>query len=67
MSKPRGEGPSPPFSIAPKSFPEGIFMTMSVLSHRSLEESYSSLANLCTLGAKQGEVKCAEVVPLPGR
>ena len=45
MSKLRGVGPSPIFSIAPKSFPEGFFMTMPVLGHPSLEESYSSLAN----------------------
>ena len=45
MSKPRGEGPSPTLSIAPKSFPVGLFMTMPVLGRPSLEESYLSLAN----------------------
>ena len=46
MSKPRGEGPSPPFSIdPPKSFPVGLFVTIPVLGHPSLEESYPSLAN----------------------
>ena len=45
MSKLRGEGPSPPFSIAPQSFPVGLFMTMPVLGGPSLEESYPSLAN----------------------
>ena len=67
MSKPRGEGPSPPFSIAPKSFPAGLFVTMPVLGHPSLEEYYPSLANWSYKGAKQGEVKWAEAVPLPGR
>ena len=42
MSKPRGEGPSPPFSIAPKSFPEGPFTTMPDLGRPSLEETYLS-------------------------
>ena len=67
MSKPRGEGPSPPFSIAPESFPEGLFMTMPVLGHPSLEESYQSLANWSRLRAKQGKEKWEEVAPLPGR
>ena len=61
MSKPRSEGPSPPFSIAPKSFPEGL------LGHPSLEESYLSLANSHSLGAMQAEVKWAEAAPLLGR
>ena len=50
MSGLRGEGPSPPFSIAPKSFPEGTFVTMPVLGHPSFEESYPSLANQSGLG-----------------
>ena len=50
MSKPRGKGPSPPFSIAPKSFPVGLFVTMPVLGHPSLEESYPSLAKGSDLG-----------------
>ena len=54
MSKPRGEGPSPPFSIAPKSFPEGLFVTMPVLGHPSLEESYPSLANRSCTGGQAG-------------
>ncbi|KAF6086190.1 hypothetical protein HJG60_008396 [Phyllostomus discolor] len=46
MSKPRGEGLSPPFSLAPpKSFRDGPIMTVPVLGHPSLEESYPSLAN----------------------
>ena len=45
MSKQRGEGPSPPFLEPPKSFPEGLFMTMPVLGRLSFEESYPSLAN----------------------
>ena len=45
ISKPRGKCPSPPFSVDPKSFPEGPLMTMPVLGHPSLEESYPSLAN----------------------
>ena len=65
MSKLRGEGPSPPFSIAPKSLPEGLFMTMPVLGDPSLEESYPSLANQSGLGPSR--VKGAEMVPLPGR
>ena len=36
MSKPRGEGPSPPFLQPPKSFPEGLFMTMLILGRSSL-------------------------------
>ena len=43
--KAEDKGPSPPFSIAPKSFPVGLFMTMPVLGRPSLEESYPSLAN----------------------
>ena len=45
MSKPRGEGPSPPFSIAPKSFPDGPFMTVPILGCPYIEASYLSLAN----------------------
>ena len=67
MSKPRGEGPSPPFSIAPKSFPVDLFVTMPVLVCPSLEESYPSLAKLVRLRAKQGKVKWAEAMPLPGK
>ena len=54
MSKLRGEGPSPPFSIAPKSFPEGLFMTVPVLGRPSLEESYPSLANRSCTGGQAG-------------
>ena len=54
MSKLRGEGPSPPFSIAPKSFPEGLFVTTTVLGHPSLEESYLSLANLSSAQGQAG-------------
>ena len=57
MSKPRGEGPSPPFPIAPKSFPVGLFVTMPVLGHPSLEESYSHWLTSHPPRAKQGEVK----------
>ena len=63
MSKPRGEGPSPPFSIAPKSFPMGLFMTMPVLGRPSLEESYPSLANR----SGPSRVEWEEAAPLPGR
>ena len=51
MSKPRGEGPSPHFSIAP--FLVGLFMTMPVLGRPSLEESYLSLANWSGSGPSQ--------------
>ena len=54
MSKPRGEGPSPPFSIAPKSFPEGSLVIMPVLGHLSLEESYLSLAKGSCTGGQAG-------------
>ena len=65
MSKLRGEGPSPPFSIAPpKSFPEGLFMTMPVLGRSSLEESYLSLANWS--GSGPTRVKWAERHPCQG-
>ena len=58
MSKLRGEGPSPPFSIAPpKSFPEGLFVTMPVLGRPSLEESYPSLANRSCTGGQAGRSK----------
>ena len=50
----RGEGPSPPFSIAPKSFPEALFMTMPVLGHPSIEESYPSLTNQSYTGGQAG-------------
>ena len=47
----RGEGPSPPFSVAaPSPSLKGLFMTMPVLGHLSLEESYLSLANWSGLG-----------------
>ena len=67
MSNLKGEGPSPPVSIAPKSFPEGPFVTVPVLGSPSLEECYLSLATSHALGARQGEVNWAEVVLLPGR
>ena len=54
MSKPRDEGPSPPFSMPPKSFPEGPFVTLAVLGHPSLEESYPSLANQSCTGDQAG-------------
>ena len=58
MSKPRGEGPSPPSSIAPsQSFPEGPSMTVPVLGHPSLEESYHHWLTRYPPRAKQGEVK----------
>ena len=66
MSKPRDEGPSPPFSIAPKSFPEGPLVTVTVLGHPSRNLTHHWLTNN-TLGTRQGEVKWAEVVILPGR
>ena len=48
----RGERVHHPFFYSPpKSFPEGLFVTMPVLGRPSLEESYLSLANLsCTWG-----------------
>ena len=54
MSKPRGEGPSPPFSIAPQVLPLGLFMTMPILGHPSLEESYLSLANQSSAWGQAG-------------
>ena len=53
-----GDGP-------PKSFPEGLFVTMPILGHPSLEESYLSLANWS--GSGPSRVKWAEAAPLPGR
>ena len=55
MSKLRGDGPSPPFSIAPQVLPEGPLMTVPVLGHPSLEESYLSLGNWS--GSGLGRVK----------
>ena len=54
MSKLGGEGTSPPFSIAPKSFLESPIMTMPVLSCLSLEESYPSLANQSSTQGQAG-------------
>ena len=42
------------FLQSPKSFPEGLFMTMPVLGHPSLEESYPSLANRPCTGGQAG-------------
>ena len=67
MSKLRGKGPLPPFSIVPQAFPEGLFMTMPVLDRPSLEESYPTLGNRSCTGAKQSEVKWSEGVLLPRR
>ena len=55
MSKLRGEGPSPPFSIASQgAFPEGPFETLPVSGHPSLEESYPSLANQSSAWGQAG-------------
>ena len=54
MSKPRGEGPPPPSSIAPKPIPKGLFVTMPALGHPSLEESYPSLANQSSAQGQAG-------------
>ena len=54
MSKPRGEGPSPPSLQSPKSFPEGPFVTVPVLGHPSFEESYLSLANWSSAWGQAG-------------
>ena len=54
MTKPRDEGPSPPFSRAPKSSPEDPFVIMPVLGHPSFEESYLSLANQWSAGGQAG-------------
>ena len=35
-----GQGSITPFSMPPKASPEGLFMTMPVLGHPSIEESY---------------------------
>ena len=67
MSKPRGEGPSPPFSIAPRSFPVGLFVAMPVLGHPSLEESYPSLANWSGSGPSRDFSKVGRGGTLPGR
>ena len=57
MSKPKGECPSPLFSIAPKSFPDGPFTTFPVLGHPSLEESYLSLSNQSSSWGQAGSSK----------
>ena len=67
MSKPKGEGPSPPFSIAHKPFPEGLFMSMPVLGRPSLKKLTRHWLTGHALGARQGDVKWAEAVLLPGR
>ena len=57
MSKRRGEGPSHPFPIAPKFFPEGPFVTVPVLGHPSFEEFTGPCLTSHLPGAKQGEVQ----------
>ena len=52
MSKPRGEGPSPPLSIAPQVLPCGP-----VLGRPSFEESYPSLANWSSSGPSRVKSK----------
>ena len=54
MSNLKGEGPSPPVSIAPKSFPVGPLMTVPVLGRPSPEESYLPLANPSCTGGQAG-------------
>ena len=54
MSKLRGEGPSPFFCSPPKSFPEGPFVTMPVLGHPFLEESFPSLVNWSSARGQAG-------------
>ena len=49
MSKPRGEGPSPLFSIALQ-----VLVIMAVLGRPSLEESYPLLANQSCTGGQAG-------------
>ena len=56
MSKLRCEGPSPPFSVAPKSFPEGLFVTVPVLVPPLRNLTHHWLTSH-PHGAKQGEVK----------
>ena len=53
MSKPRGEGPSLPFSIAPQVLPWCLFVTMPILACPSLEASYPSLANWSGTGPRR--------------
>ena len=67
MSKLRGEDPSHPFSIAPQAFPEGLFMSMPVLGRPSLKNLTRHWLTGHALGARQGDVKWAEAVLLPGR
>ena len=57
MSKPRGEGSSPPFSIAPQVLPCGPFCDHACLGCPSFEESYLSLANQSPAWGQAGEVK----------
>ena len=54
MSKPRGEGPSLPFSIAPQVLPCGPLETMPILGGLSPEESYLSLTNQSSAQGQAG-------------
>ena len=54
MSKLRGESPHPLLLQPPKSFPEGLFLTMPVIGHPSFEESYPSLANQSSAQGQAG-------------
>ncbi|KAF6078149.1 hypothetical protein HJG60_009054 [Phyllostomus discolor] len=55
LSKLRGEGPSPPFAVAPQVLPWGFYMIMPVLGHSTLGESYPSLANRSNIGGQVWE------------
>lgn len=52
-----GEGPCPT-SVAPKLSPDGPSATVPVLGCSFPKESYPSLANQPSTGAKQGDVQC---------
>ena len=65
ISKPRGEGPSPPFSTAPRVLPcRPLSWPEPVLGWSSLEDSYLSLANWPSSGPSR--VKWAEVTTCQG-
>lgn len=58
-----------PPQLAPKFSPDGPSATVPVLGCSFPEESYPSLANQPSTGAKQGDVRCASergAVPLTG-
>ena len=66
MTKPRGMGLSAPSLKTPKSFPDSPLQQCLSGCPSSSEGCYLSLAKLSSSGAKQGELREAGAVLLPG-